>query len=106
MKYNIFRTSQTITGFYSKEDKAPCDNAELIVDVISYHYEIEINSLEDLNKLQEKVKCPLIISDESNMKELCSKTIEIYDDYRYEDLVRQTNLTKFNYDPFTGKKIN
>ena len=82
MKFNILRTSQTLTGFYHKEDPKPYNNAKLVINTEGCHYEIEINSLEDLIKLQEEVNESLIISDDYDMKGMCSKSIEIYDAYR------------------------
>ena len=46
--------------------------------IVENSYEIEINSLDELMKLVNDVKCDIIINNSDNL----GNTIEIYDDYR------------------------
>lgn len=80
MKYNICRTSTNIA--FSKHEPKPCEGAILVDTNPDFpHWEIEINSLEDLNKLNEKVGTELIISINSGIiNGYQLRSIEIYDE--------------------------
>lgn len=79
----IFRINRT-SDYLHKEPPKPCKNAVKVTEGIRpwrfsnelqevVHYEIEINTLEELINLYKEVGEELIITDE---------TIEIYDGYR------------------------
>lgn len=81
MRFRILRTSD------SSESQKPCENAIFIGETIfGKKWEIEINTIEDLKKLQ--IDCgitnELIISfSADDMNEICDEPyIEIYDDWR------------------------
>lgn len=69
MKYRIYRTSDREGKF------PPCINAYkgIQCDCFGQAWYININTLEELHSLQERVRTPLIIT---------ADTIEIYDTFR------------------------
>ena len=96
MKYNIFRTTDKMPSLeeesfrttdklsFLEEEPKPCNNAFRVKDdnvTNHFHWEIEINSLEELNKLQEEVDESLIIHKHSINDGYQSRSIEIYDGY-------------------------
>lgn len=83
MRFRIGRSSDPIINF---NETPPCKNAVIIEeqDMIAVsgkilhrkHWEVDINTIDELLELQTEVSHPLIISSDD------SPEIEIYDDWR------------------------
>ena len=96
MRFRIYRTSDSYVNF---NDNPPCKNAIIVEEQepiiywirdennkriqwdtgkirIIKHWEVDINTLEELLELETEVASPLIISSGDSLE------IEIYDDYR------------------------